>query len=587
MVKERMGDFALTIKKKSGDWVGRTPDLPWLLANQEADWQLWQQPTSENWGGYPATAVTINEWQVLLIGEFYDRDDEEGLQQFFNGRLPASELNGHFQIWAWNRVEQQWHIWTDRFGTLHSYMASNGQQTMVSTFFAAVTAVSQKQLDWRALTGFFAFGFFPQDLTFFDDVQILRPASHYVLGRDGRVSQPTRYWQWRFEPNGNQTYDAAIVQFADIFHAVMDDLATEERVAVPISGGLDSRSTVAALTRNGRMPENLWSYSYGYTDNSVETKIAKEIAQTRQLPFTQFTIPPYLFTQLPTVMASVEGFQDVTQARQAAITQELRQHADFVVAAHWGDVWLDDMGLVDVAADAISEAALLDHVLHKLEKRGRGWLLENLCKPHVGDPDLITREVIEPELVQTKPLVAPDFRVKAFKTDFWSWRWTTASVRMFQPGAFPKMPFYDTRLADFFCEIPSKWVHGRQFQIDYLKRCAPDLAKIRWQAYDTNLYRTQYFHSWLVPKRAFKKGMRMIKRKQIIQRNWEVQFLSADGRCALEGHLLEPGLKLHKFVAVEDVQSLLAAFYTQPEMVERGYTVSMLLTFSAWLERYG
>ena len=32
-------------------------------------------------------------------------------------------------------------------------------------------------------------------------------------------------------------------------------------------------------------------------------------------------------------------------AGQAFIAEELRQHADYVIAAHWGDVWLDEMGL--------------------------------------------------------------------------------------------------------------------------------------------------------------------------------------------------------------------------------------------------
>ena len=60
---------------------------------------------------------------------------------------------------------------------------------------------------------------------------------------------------------------------------------------------------------------------------------------------------------------------------------------------------------------------------------------------------------------------------------------------MYQAGAFPRLPFYDTRLADFFATVPTAFVKGRRLQIDYLKRFAPDLARIKWQAYDTNLYR--------------------------------------------------------------------------------------------------
>ena len=70
---------------------------------------------------------------------------------------------------------------------------------------------------------------------------------------------------------------------------------------------------------------------------------------------------------------------------------------------------------------------------------------------------------------------------------------------MFQPGAFPRLPFYDTRLSDFFCTVPSEFVSQRRLQIDYLKNFAPDLARIKWQVYDTNLYRHQHFQRGWFP----------------------------------------------------------------------------------------
>src|SRR5260221_5833598 len=103
----------------------------------------------------------------------------------------------------------------------------------------------------------------------------------------------------------------------------MKELLAEGRLAIPISGGLDSRSSVAAIT--GPSPsDRLWSYSYGYSDDSVETRISREVAQARGLPFEAFTIRPYLFDRLEEVMAAVEGFQDVTQCRQAFVANELR-----------------------------------------------------------------------------------------------------------------------------------------------------------------------------------------------------------------------------------------------------------------------
>jgi hypothetical protein len=260
-----------------------------------------------------------------------------------------------------------------------------------------------------------------------------------------------------------------------------------------------------------------------------------------------------------------------------------------VIAAHWGDVWLDDMGLADPVQMSITNQNVEDHAFHKMLKRGHRWLLQKLCAPHIPEAELtdILKSFVHSEMARLVHIDDPDFRVKALKTLTWSFRWTTASLRAFHPGAFPRLPFYDTRMTDFFSTVPTSFVKGRRLQIDYLKRFAPDLARIKWQPYDANLYSYHRFNTLHIPKRALKKAWRILTRKPVIQRNWELQFLNDRGREGLHDWLLRSGLKLHDLVSRESVKELLDAFYGDPSDPGRGYTVSMLLTFSAWLERYG
>ena len=195
--------------------------------------------------------------------------------------------------------------------------------------------------------------------------------------------------------------------------------------------------------------------------------------------------------------------------------------------------------------------------------------------------------MVSEELGRFPGIEDADFRMKAFKTDQWSFRWTLASLRMYQAGAFPRLPFYDTRMADFFTTVPSARVQGRSLQIDYLKRHAPDLARITWQAYQTNLYRAAHFDTWMLPARAVKKAMRVLSARRVPERNWEVQFLSDDGRRRLRDHLTSRGRKLHEVVDPAEIGPLVDAFFASPLEEGRGYTVSMLLTFAAWLEAHG
>ncbi len=591
------GDLLLTFGEGSGSTVGRTRKAIWKRAVRGTEWSLQWESVAPGWRGFPLQTLATAPWKLWLLGELYGQTAVASIDDFLgaiaHGEQPAGTLNGHLVLFGWNEAEQRWHVWTDRFGTVHAYLAADGSRAAIGTCFRTVAdAASRRHLDWMGLTGFFAFGFFPEDRTFFEDVRILRPASHYVFDETGCLLREERYWQWRHEPDRRRSYDDTVAEFGQVLGDVLADQTRDGRIAVPISGGLDSRTTVAMITRDDRrsaVDGRLWSYSYGYSEDSIETRIARQVASARGLPFQCFTIRPYLFDRLDLVLASVEGFQDVTQCRQAAVSDEICLHADYLIAAHWGDVWLDDMGLADEEFPPRKDEFVIDHALNKIAKQGREWLLKNLCQSQLNgrEPHTLLRDFVRGELARVRDVVDADFQVKAFKTEQWSFRWTLASIRMYQAGAFPRLPFYDTRLTDFFATMPSAFVKGRRLQIDYLKRFAPDLARIPWQAYDTNLFWYPYFSSWLLPKRAAKKGMRILTGKRVIERNWEVQLLGEQGRQGLKQWLRRPGLLLHEFISPHAVEGLIEDFYAAPLEKGHGYTVSMLLTLSAWLECYG
>ena len=524
------------------------------------------------WQGFPSQSFEDDEWTFWIFGETFPRCQTAADARAFR--------NGHFLIWGWNKKHREYHAWTDRFGTLHGYYADDGQRRALGTHFQSVAkAASRGELDWEALAGFFSFGFFPGDRTYYKDLKILRPASHYVFDFEGRLKSRERYWKWHYEPNLKRSYEETVLEFGRLFNRVVEDQTRDEKIAIPVSGGLDSRSTVAGL--QGKF----WAYSYGYHKNSEETKIAQKVAHARGLDFQAFTIEPYLFEKLDGILSCTEGFQDVTQCRQAFVTEELEKHGNYVLAAHWGDVWMD--GMLDHRPPTLDHRQILNDVVKKIQKKGGDWLVENLCQSRLGNqnPKEFLRGMISDELKEFDAIEDPDFKMKAFKTDHWSFRWTCASLRMFQAAAFPRLPFYDNRLTDFFCTVPADFVRGRRLQIDYLKRFAPDLAHIEWQPYGANLYQYQRSNSLSLPERIFKKLARMISGKKIIQRNWERQFLNDKGKKGLETHLLREGLKIHEFVALSKMKALVSDLYQNPN-AENGYRVSMLLTFSSWLEKY-
>lgn len=583
------GDLLILFGVNDPPRGARTPGASWAQESRVGEMVVWSTRPSDGWKGYPGLTASEGSLQVRLLGELYGVPDAQRSRRILDvaaGRLSPSDLNGHFLLFAWDEACRSLRVWTDRFGTLHAYHASRGGRAAVGTFHPAVAAsVSASALDWEALTGFLGFGFFPQDRTHFEDVRVLRPASCCTYDADGRLVGCERYVAWRHAPDASRSYTDTVAEFAHVFGGVMEEQLRDGRVAVPISGGLDSRSTVAEIRR----PEKrYWAYSYGYSPDSVETTIAERIAQSRSLAFSAFTIGSYLFDRMDLALSSVEGFQDITQCRQAAVADEIACHADYVIAAHWGDVWLDDMGLVDAGASGTGTADPVEHALHKMEKRGRAWLLEKVARPHLSgrDPEQLLRGFVRDGMSSLEHIADPDFRVKAYKTDNWSFRWTMTSVRMYQPAAFPRLPFYDTRIADFFQTVPSELVADRRLQIDYLKASAPDLARITWQATGSDLYHAGSRGIAAAPGRIARRVRRLLGAKAPVERNWEVQFGGQQGWESLRHWLVRPGLRLHDVTPSREVALLLDAFRANPLEEGRGYTVSMLLTLSAWLERY-
>jgi hypothetical protein len=176
-----------------------------------------------------------------------------------------------------------------------------------------------------------------------------------------------------------------------------------------------------------------------------------------------------------------------------------------------------------------------------------------------------------------------DLIMKIYKTDQWSFRWTTASLRMYQAGAMPVLPFYDKRIEDILCAVPPNILEGRQLQINYLKQYHEALAQTKWQEYDANLYNYRYFNNRNLGYRVVDKVKRTVSSQKTITRNWEVFYLSEKGRERLERILLN-NKPLNDIVPVSKVKTLLDEFYRQPT-AGSGYAVSMLLTFTLFLNK--
>ena len=552
------------------------------------DWRLHldRDPQSPLAGRLVA-AASAQDWTVWAVGEitaYAGRDVEHAdatsdlAADLARHAVGVHTLRGRYVVVARQASTGIWRLWTDPAGSIHLYVLGTDRIQAVGTSFRGLTSLSRRRIDAPGLCAFLGCGFFLGDRTLYDDIHVVPPAMEITFDRDGVVTSRRRTWEWRHAPNTARSMRDLTAGLDAVLRPVARRMLVTGRTALPLSGGLDSR-TIAGIAPPESPP---WAFSYGFHDRSLETRIAARVARARGLPFESFVVGIYLFDQLETIAGCLEGFQDLTQARQAAVLPELGAHADYVLAAHWGDVWLDDMGWHGSPAATASEVA--GFALAKMLKRGRRWLLDNVAAPLVDEPpEMIVAQQVAEGMRPFEAIEDPDFRVKIFKTWNWSFRWTVNSLRAYLPAAFPRLPFYDPDVMRFFETVPTSQVAGRRLQIEWLKEYAPDLARIAWQPYDTNLYRVDWYNSWLLPKRALKKMLRSLRGGAPPSRNWEIQFLGAEERRRLRDSLLSRPHVLHELVSPEKIAELLDGFLAAPNAAD-GYTVSMLFSLATWLE---
>ena len=341
------------------------------------------------------------------------------------GRLQCQSLNGRFVLILQSRADGSWQVITDRLGAHNLRWAMTGAS---QPRHGSPRAVPGPNLTRLARAGvLFSFGFYLDDRTCFDGIRALQPASVYRFSAQGdylsrtvlAVAAPGRPGaDIRRDDRGTMRCCAG-----------RGRCTSSGRAILPLSGGLDSRS-LAAVMPAGAQPQ---AYSYGYGTDSIETRIASQVAAARGFNFTAHAVQPYLFDRLPEIVRALHGCQDVTQARQMSINGWVAGRADAVLTGLWGDVWLDQMGLADGIPP---DTTLAEYTLHKFEKRGRQWLLEHVVGPHFLPPAAaeFLSAAVSDGLAGFEHIADLDFRVKAYKTSRWAFRWSNASLRGFDVG---------------------------------------------------------------------------------------------------------------------------------------------------------
>ncbi|WP_299116134.1 asparagine synthase-related protein [uncultured Winogradskyella sp.] len=441
--------------------------------------------------------------------------------------------------------------------------------------FAKIAA--SHTLNYEAICVFMATGFFLDQDCYYKDEVCLRPATNNVIDKDGILVSSEPWFKWHYTPS-NLSYEEVLMNFMSVFENVIDRQTTNQKVILPLSGGLDSRTQAVALKH---LKKDVTSYSYNFENGYPETKLSQAIANVCNFPFKPFSITKhYLWNHIHELAEINSCLAEFTHPRQMAVLDELRNLGDVFSLGHWGDVLFDAQ-----TKNQLSLEEEVNLVLKKIVKPGglelaiklwQSWNLE-------GEFEDYLRSRVKSLLMDIN-IDNSSAKIRAFKSMYWAPRWTTANLTIFEAAAPITLPYYSDEMCEFICSVPEAYLANRKLQIDYIKRRNIKLAKITWHEHrpfnlNTYLYNRKPYN---YPYRIFNK-IKRIKNNLIgqayVQRNWELQFLGTKNDTYLRKYLFENGLEV---LVENEITKHFYKSFREKNSVKYSHTLSMLLTLSLW-----
>ncbi len=244
------------------------------------------------------------------------------------GEAAFRELSGSYNILLYRPAEGRVLLVTDRLGTRPMYWALCGGSLLFGTRFNALLAcpeLSGRTLNFRALTQFLTLGHCLGAETFLREVRAVEPAGVLEFS-DGRA-ELRRYWRMRYdkEEKAGDLREWAGRLAAGLRRAARRLESTPGRVGLLLSGGLDSRTALAAMEDR----HSAYTVAGG---NCREVKIARRVAEVRGWRH-QFIRRPvdYYFETLPLAVELAGGMERYDHCHFAGLLAPAARRCDVLL----------------------------------------------------------------------------------------------------------------------------------------------------------------------------------------------------------------------------------------------------------------
>ena len=397
-------------------------------------------------GGHQPLCNESGSLQLVLNGEIYNyrelgrelerlghtfhtQSDAEvavhAYEEYGDGFL--EKLRGMFAVALWDSPRGRLTLAIDRLGIKPLYHATSAKSLLFCSELTGLLASGclPRRVDASALKEYFTLGFVPAPATIYEGVNKVQPG-HVVRWTKTDGVSVQRYWDLpKVQPEPphsmSEVRDGVRTLLLD---AVRSHLVSDVPVGAFLSGGLDSSSVVALMSKVATEPVTTFTMSFpGWPQN--EAPLARRVAEHFGTNHHELVAEPASTEVLPVLAAHFgEPFADSSALPTFLVSRMAAEHVKVVLSGDGGDeLFLGYTIFRGLRASLLAEniPAVVRSAIAKGTVRG-----ERLARPALGDrgqqaakrildtmlpPDMAFRSKVSPlGLTAAASMLSPSIR---------------------------------------------------------------------------------------------------------------------------------------------------------------------------------
>lgn len=273
---------------------------------------------------------------------FRTRTDTEAIVHAYEeyGERCPTYLNGMFAFALYDRRKRRLLLARDRLGIKPLYYTFDGRRLVFGSELKSLLQVTDvpRELDFKALDAYLTFEYIPAPLSIFRGVAKL-PQGHTLLLEDGRM-RLRQYWDVAFglDLGENKTEQEWGEELAALLaDAVKIRLMSDVPLGAFLSGGLDSSSVVAMMSRATSQPVK--TFSIGFTESTYnELEYARTVAQAFGTEHHEEILTPDAVALTETLVSHLdEPLGDFSIFPTYMVSKMTRQYVTVALSGDGGD----------------------------------------------------------------------------------------------------------------------------------------------------------------------------------------------------------------------------------------------------------